>query len=657
MRLLAIASVCTAIAAASFCAPALALAPKSMTPEEAMLAARDAFLAGDRAKLARVAGKLKDHVLEPYVEYWQLSLRLKDVTPDQARDFLARNSDTAVAEQFRGDWLKVLGRNRQWDLFLAEYPAFSGDDPDLACYALQARWEREDPSLPADFRAFWNSPRELPEPCIPVAKALRKSGALDARDVWARFRLLTDADAWSAAVRLMDLLPRGEALDAKRIRAVARAPIRFLKSLHADLARVAERELVIAALAEAADDDPRTTVAFWDGKLSAAFPPEDRVYVWKLLAMQGALSHVPEALDWFDRAGEVALTDQELAWRARSALRQEKWTEVKKSIERMSPLAKNDPAWIYWSGRAEQALGNPIEAQGYFGLIAAEHSFYGRLAAEELGMSFQIPPRAAEPSAEEIAEVMTVPGIRRSLALYRADLRTEGTREWIWSIRGMDDRHLLAAAEVASWNEVWDRAINTADRTVAAHDFSVRYLAPYRELLAQKARSRELDESWVLGLVRQESRFIADAQSNVGATGLMQVMRSTAKWAAQKNGIRRFPWSRLSEPDFNATLGTTYLRHMLDQFDGNPVLAAAAYNAGPSRARKWRGTKPLEGAVYVETIPFGETRDYVKKVMANTVYYAAILGGAPTSLKARLGTIPARSAGDGVVAMKGAQAM
>src|SRR5262249_25962338 len=152
----------------------------------------------------------------------------------------------------------------------------------------------------------------------------------------------------------------------------------------------------------------------------------------------------------------------------------------------------------------------------------------------------------------EIAEVMSVPGIRRALALYHADLRTEGTREWIWSIRGMDDRHLLAAAEIASWNEVWDRAINTADRTVAAHDFSIRYLAPYREVLAQKARTRDLDESWVLGLVRQESRFIADAQSNVGAAGLMQVMRATAKWAAQKNGVRRFAWSRLTEPDFNA---------------------------------------------------------------------------------------------------------
>ena len=319
----------------------------------------------------------------------------------------------------------------------------------------------------------------------------------------------------------------------------------------------------------------------------------------------------------------------------------------------MSPLAKSDPAWTYWFGRAERALGEPLEAEGYFERIAGEHHFYGRLAAEELGMAIRIPPKAAQPTEEEIAEVGSLPGIQRALALYRADLRTEGTREWLWSIRGMDDRHLLAAAELARRNEVWDRAINTADRTVATHDFALRYLAPYRELLAQKARSRALDEPWVLGLVRQESRFIADAKSPTGAAGLMQVMRSTAKWVVMKIRMRNFSLRQLSEPEVNTTLGTFYLRHVLDQFDGSPVVAAAAYNAGPTRARQWRGKTPVEGAIFAETIPFGETRDYVKKVMANTVYYAAVLGGREMPLKTRLGMVaPAKPVAAEVMAMK-----
>jgi len=232
-------------------------------------------------------------------------------------------------------------------------------------------------------------------------------------------------------------------------------------------------------------------------------------------------------------------------------------------------------------------------------------------------------------------------------------MRTEATREWLWTIRGMDDRRLLAAAELARRNEAWDRAISTADRTVLAHNFSVRYLAPYREVLAEMARSRDLDEPWVLGLVRQESRFITVAKSSAGAAGLMQVMRPTAKWVAQRMRMKNFSWARLSDPEFNAALGTYYLKHVLNQADGSPVLAAAAYNAGPTRARLWRGTAPVEGAIFAETIPFGETRDYVKKVMANTVYYAAVLGTPPTPLKTRLGTVAPRQSAAGVVAIQG----
>jgi len=208
----------------------------------------------------------------------------------------------------------------------------------------------------------------------------------------------------------------------------------------------------------------------------------------------------------------------------------------------------------------------------------------------------------------------------------------------------------LSAAELARRNEAWDRAISTADRTVRVHNFSVRYLAPYREVLAQQARTRDLEEPLVLGLVRQESRFITRAKSPNGAAGLMQVMRPTAKWVAERMRMRNFSWSRVNEPDFNAAVGTYYLRHVLDRFDGSLVLAAAAYNAGPSRARLWRGTTPVEGAIFAETIPFGETRDYVKRVLTNTVYYAAVLGGEQTSLKARLGTVLPRGSDEDATA-------
>ncbi len=254
-------------------------------------------------------------------------------------------------------------------------------------------------------------------------------------------------------------------------------------------------------------------------------------------------------------------------------------------------------------------------------------------------MPLTIPPKAGPPTKAELAEATARGGLKRALALYRLGLRNEATTEWMWTIRTMDDRSLLAAAELARRNGIWDRAINTADKTVALHDFTMRYPAPYGDVLAEQSRVRKLDQPWVLGLVRQESRFIADAKSPAGATGLMQLLPSTARWVAGKIGMKGFHPSRVAQPRVNVALGTFYLRHVLGGFDGNPVLAAAAYNAGPGRARRWCDAKPLEGAIYVETIPFEETRQYVKKVMANTVYYDALSGGERRSLKSRLGTI------------------
>lgn len=632
-------------------APVIGRAATLDPQETAFLAARGAFDASSRARLAALAPKLKGHVLEPYVEYWQLFLRLPAASAEDVRDFLSRYPDTLLAGQLRADWLKVLGKSGRWDVFQTEYPALSIDDPDATCYMLLGRWGREDVSVETDFKTFWMAPRELPEGCATLARAMLKAGRLDAREVWARFRLLVHAGAFGAARRSMEFLPRGEAIEAQRLNAVIRAPGRFLKNPQVNLFKAVDRELFIAALTLAADDDPRFAAGFWSETLRESFSTENQKQVWLMLAVSGARRHVPEALDWFREAGDVTLGDEQLAWRARIALRTEKWAEVRNSIERMSQAAKNSPTWIYWYGRAESGLGNPLEAQGYFGRIAGEHHFYGRLAAEELGIAFRLPHRAPFPTEEEIADIAAVPGLKRSLALYRLDMRSEATREWLWTIRGMDDRRLLSAAELARRNEAWDRAISTADRTTLAHDFSVRYLAPYREVLAQQARKRDLEEPLVLGLVRQESRFITGAKSSAGATGLMQVMRPTAKWVAERMRMRDYSQGRLHQPEMNAALGTYYLKHVLDQFDGIPVLAAAAYNAGPTRARAWRGNVPVEGAIFAETIPFGETRDYVKKVMTNTVYYAAVLGSQQTPLKTRLGTVTPKN-GQGTVAMQ-----
>jgi soluble lytic murein transglycosylase len=279
--------------------------------------------------------------------------------------------------------------------------------------------------------------------------------------------------------------------------------------------------------------------------------------------------------------------------------------------------------------------------------VAGEHHFYGKLALEELGRSLAIPPRGYAPTPADLVEAAANPGLQRAVALLRLGLRPEGIQEWNWAMRGMDDRQLLAAAEFARANEIWDRAIFTANQTVGLHDFSVRFPTPYRDVFSEQARSQGLDEAWVLGLVRQESRFSTTAKSSAGASGLMQLMPRTARWVAQRLGMKGFSLAQVNDIDVNIALGTSYLKYVLESVDGHPVVAAAAYNAGPGRARKWKADRPLEGAIYAESIPFSETREYVKRVMSNTVYYAALYAGDARPLKTRLGVVPPRRSGEG----------
>ena len=308
----------------------------------------------------------------------------------------------------------------------------------------------------------------------------------------------------------------------------------------------------------------------------------------------------------------------------------------------MNEATPAQPVWRYWRARAMQATGQRVAATPVFLGLSREYHYYGQLAQEELGPVMQAPVANIKMGGDDIAAVARQPGIARALALYELGLRSDASQEWNWTIREFSDAQLLAAAELARRMEWYDRAINTAERTRELHDFELRFLAPYRELAQKAARENELDEAWVFGLMRQESRFVNIARSSVGASGLMQIMPATARWIARRLGIKRFRPREMQNPAKNIQFGAYYLKHVQTSLDGSPVLATAAYNAGPGRAQRWRDTRPMEAAVYIESIPFAETRDYVKKVMSNAMYYAARFGQPSVLLTERLGTVPPR---------------
>lgn len=641
--------------------PLPGLAQAAHPEDAAFQAAREAFVKGERAKLARAVAKLKTHPLTPWANAFQFSQQLEDGSDAGVAEFIEKQSGTYLAEKMRGDWLKWLIRKEDWAAARIQFARLERPDAEASCRGIDVRLRLGEVEAVGEARALLAAAAPLPESCLahmgPLAR-LATAGELPVDSLRERLRHRLALDKFKEARTLTGWLPAGEALPWGTINAIIDHPARYLANLPEKFYETRrDRELAMFAVQRVARGDARVAAARWQ-EVESRFTTSERGFVWGRLALHAALKHQPEASAWFDKAASLGgnsggnLDDEQHAWRIRAALRGGNWPAVTRAIASMPEALAAQPEWLYWRARAQLAAREPHEhkaAQALLEKIAGQPSFYGILASEALGRPFALPPRALPPSTEELAAAADRPGLVRGLGLIKSDMRIEGIREWNWALQGLDDRQLLAAAELATRHAVIDRAISTADRTRGEHDFAQRYPTPFSAKVEPRAREAGLDPAWVYGLMRQESRFIMDAKSSAGAKGLMQLMPATAKYVAKKIGMHDFHPGRVSEMDTNVILGTNYLRMVMESLDNHPVLASAAYNAGPGRARRWRAEQPLEGAIYAETIPFNETRDYVKKVMANAINYAALSnsGGVAPSLTARLSTIRPRGFGDG----------
>ena len=628
-----------ALALASAVAPAVRGEPTDAD----FVAARDAFRAGDAARLERIAPRLNGYLLEAYVEYWRLKLKLDDANPVAVRAFLERYANVPLAERLLAEWLKSLAKRGEWKTFGDFYLKQPSEDVELACYTAQWRWQQEGGEALDDVRGFWFSGQDQPESCRPVFAALIAKGKLTSRDIWARFRLAHEAGNYRLAAKIAGELPTVERPAPRDIERIDRNPRAALMKGDFRLSAPFGRELALYALDRATASDPSAARDAWLN-FRSRLPDPDRLYGNLVLAYNAARQLVPSASDWYRDAEGAPMTEAQRAWRVRAALRAGEWSEVANAIDAMPETEAQEPAWRYWKARSLAATGHVEDATRLYGGLATEQHFYGFLAAEALGATVvpQSEPLSPEPAA--LAAFAARPAVQRVVKLSALDLRSEGHREWLAVVRGLDDDALLLAAVFAQQNDLYDRSINTADRTRQRHDFALRYPTPYQSEIEEAAKRNGLDPALLYGLVRQESRFVADIVSTAGAVGLMQLMAPTARWVAKQTGRSELRTLKLDDPALNVELGSYYLRYVMDRFGGLTALATAAYNAGPGRAESWRGAASLEGAIYVETIPFNETRDYTKKVLANAMFYQTRLGLPYLALRDRLGIITARGA-------------
>ncbi len=611
--------------------------------DDDFLRARQAQAAGNSALFEKSAARVPPtYPLFPYLVYWRLLTGGNIANDDRVTDFLATYPDTWLAERVRGEWLKQLGRREVWPAYLAEFPRLVRPDSTHLCYARRAELAANDRSHLKEAIALWFSSRDPPIACNPLFAQLMGEGLINREDVWRRLRLALEVGNVSVALTAALSLPSEDRPSLFVLEQATRTPASLLQSSELQLTRRQDQEVALYALAQLAKINSLQAEAALQKRLPL-LPEADQRYAWGELAGYAARRHEANALTWFGQAGTLMLSDTSREWWVRAALRAGQWATVGSVIDSMTDANRDLSVWRYWRGRAYKAMGKPALATQWFTPLSREPNYYGQLALEELGAVASNPVINVKTGGDELDAVARNPAIQRGMALFRLGLRTEAVNEWNWATRTFNDRQLLAAAELARRAEWYDQAINTAEKTRETHDFELRFIAPYREIASAAAAENKLDEAWIYGLIRQESRFINVARSGVGASGLMQIMPETARWIARKLGIKGFEPRDMHSPDTNIKFGTYYLKHVQNQLDGSPVLATAAYNAGPGRAQRWRTAGPMEAAIYIETIPFTETRDYVRKVMSNAMYYAARFGQPSTLLKDRLGVIPARS--------------
>jgi soluble lytic murein transglycosylase len=625
--------------------------------DDAILAARDAFRNSDLSGFERAAAGLPaEHVMAPYIDLWRFRLKQPDSrTPEgiekeaELEYLLNLHANTWPAEQFRRDYLLALAKRGDWSKFAKQQALLvQKDDMGSQCLATLAESVNgKDVGLAV--QSFMTYPKEFPEGCILMGEKLHEAGKIGHKEIMQRIFVLVENGNNSNATRVYSYLHnRGgkeRGTDPKLLDNAIEKSAKFLKDLPG---KTSEHRLELAAVAisRLSRTEPEEASG-WLEKLGPRMEPDVRSWAWSQIGLFSARKWHPDAISWFNNGKPEQRSREAGEWLVRLHLLKKDWSQVLSSIGQLSTESQADTTWRYWQARAKGQLGDTVGARSVYLQLASPFNFYGQLSIDELGQSIVMPPTPSQAlSQQELQQAAKSPGFHRALIWYRLNQRTEGFREFNFSLAGLSDRQLLAAATWAAQNELPDRAIAAADRTQVIHDIRLRYLTPYKDSLMDTAISSGLEPAWVYGLIRQESRFIITAKSTVGASGLMQLMPATAKMVARKIGLNGFEQAQVNDIQTNLKLGTSYLRMLMEQLDNSIVLASAGYNAGPGRPRNWRtklGFPNIDGDIFAEAIPFLETRDYVKKVSANTVAYAHLLDGKPQSLKQRLGIISSQS--------------
>lgn len=604
-------------------APPLAAADRAgeRNAFRAALAAAARGADSDWRKLAAAVDS--DYPPYPYIELAALRSDLKHASPEAVERFLARWPDTLAAADLRSAWLRELARRGDWPRVRATYAG--SEERDLQCHALQARRVAgETLDFARDLEPVWQGSQRLPDACAAVIADARASGLIDDAQAWARLARAAEAGQADAVAQVAGWIDGTVRVEADRVLAALRdAPASFAKAkTWPDTPRT--RDALAWGLARHARRDSAAAEAAW-ADLAARFKWDaaQKNRILNAIALYRATSYSPDALARLKALPQEADDDATREWRVRGALASADYAGTLEALERMSDGQKADPQWRYLRGRMLMKLGRDAEATALLGEVAREATFHGFLAADWVGRPYSICPDTLAADAQATARLERQADLARAFEFRELGMLREGRREWDFAMAKLEPAQQRLAADLAYRRGWYDRAVfafSAAPETRRLYE--QRFPVAMEHQVRRDAREAGIDPAWAYAIIRAESAWMADARSHADAYGLMQLLPAVGKQVAKSADVAWRGVNGLFDPEYNVKLGTRFLGQMAREFDGNPWLASAAYNAGARPVRRWLEARAtLEPDFFIETIPYRETREYVARVLAFAVIY------------------------------------
>ena len=598
-----------------FTLPAEAETGDSSALRQQFLEAERVLRSGQRSKYERLLAELEEYPLYPYLIYQDLRARLANAPASEIRSFLDEWDDVPLASRLRSVWLEKLASDERWHDYLEHY--IEGNSVARRCDYLNAliRTGRAEEVFP-QVDDLWLQARSQPDECDPVFSAWRAAGHLEETLAWARVRLAIDAGETGLARYLRRFVVSSQRADVDRWIATRKDPARVAELERYPAKNPLAQQALVAGFQYLARRDAEKAAEIWTRvSPSRTWEDKDRNAIERQIGLSLAYRHKPQAMDWLARVPHEG--DQSVQeWGALSALRHGEWDQALRWLAAMNEEDQSLSRWRYWTARCHELLGDSSEATPIFERLAGERNYYGFLAADRIDRPYELNHQSLSFSHEDLKSVAELPGIVRAKELLALKRWPDARREWFHVTKELSDLEAAKAAQLAhDWG--WHaRAIITLAGTEHLDDLGLRFPTPHQVDVTDRAGDYALDRAWVFAVARQESAFMPDARSPKGALGLMQIMPATGKNIAAKLKQPGFKTRDLLDSAINLRFGSWYLRDLLNRMRGHRVLAIASYNAGPHRARRWLpASGELDGDIWVETVPFRETRRYLRRYL------------------------------------------